>query len=217
MRDPRILLMSALGAVTAAALLSACSATPDRDPAPSSPARLQRLDAALGCTLDRAASMNPLVRHTEAAEAARILAGVLAPETELVVEEWQGPVPWTLADADRGLPEAQWWTVRRSDGTSVGAVALAATAGGFDSAAAVPCSPAADGDPLTAQARATQQVADTLPGLAEADAVATVEAAGLVARVVARDGESYPMTMDYQGTRVNLVITNGLVDTVSVG
>ena len=61
---------------------------------------------------------------------------------------------------------------------------------------------------------------DDLPdviGLTEADATAALTDAGYTVRVVERDGEMFPVTMDYSESRANLVITDGSVTAVSIG
>lgn len=58
---------------------------------------------------------------------------------------------------------------------------------------------------------------DALIGETEADATAAVEAAGFTARVVERDGESFPITMDYRVDRVNLTVQDGLVTVATIG
>jgi hypothetical protein len=59
--------------------------------------------------------------------------------------------------------------------------------------------------------------AETLVGLSEAEAVAAGEAQGWVVRVVARDGEEFPITMDYSTERVNLTVVDDVVIEVYVG
>lgn len=56
-----------------------------------------------------------------------------------------------------------------------------------------------------------------LIGFDETAALTCVEDAGLMWRVVARDGESFPITMDYRIERLNAVITDSIVTEVSVG
>jgi len=74
-------------------------------------------------------------------------------------------------------------------------------------------------DDMEAQAARTQAFADTLVGMPEADAVAAMEAASppYAYRVVERDGESFPVTMDYSPTRINLSITAGVVTKAVAG
>lgn len=59
--------------------------------------------------------------------------------------------------------------------------------------------------------------AERLIGLSEADAVAEAEAQGWDVRVVARDGEEFPITMDYSTGRVNLTVEDDVVTKVYVG
>ncbi len=68
-----------------------------------------------------------------------------------------------------------------------------------------------------AGAGAAEALAAEVVGLGEDDAVAAIEAAGLVARVIERDGESLPATMDYREDRVNLSVTDGTVTAATVG
>jgi hypothetical protein len=58
---------------------------------------------------------------------------------------------------------------------------------------------------------------ESLVGLPEAEAVAAIEAAGFEARIIERDGESFAITMDYRVDRVNLEITEGIIDGASIG
>lgn len=65
-------------------------------------------------------------------------------------------------------------------------------------------------------AKATK-LAATLVGKNEKEASDAVLAAGLAVRVVQRDGEDLPSTMDYRPDRVNLSIDKGLVIKATVG
>ena len=56
-----------------------------------------------------------------------------------------------------------------------------------------------------------------LVGLTEKAAVEAGEAQGWVVRVVARDGEEFPITMDYSTARVNLTVVDDIVTEVYVG
>jgi hypothetical protein len=67
-------------------------------------------------------------------------------------------------------------------------------------------------DPTEAQA-----VAAEIVGSSEEDAVATIEAAGLVARVIARDGEELAATDDHRVDRIDLRIEGGVVTEAGVG
>ena len=53
-------------------------------------------------------------------------------------------------------------------------------------------------------------------GLAEVEAIESLRAMGLTVRVVERDGESFVISRDYRGDRVNLVVTNGMVVSATV-
>lgn len=59
--------------------------------------------------------------------------------------------------------------------------------------------------------------AERLVGLSEKEATASAESQGWVVRVVARDGEEFPITMDYSTGRVNLTIEDDVVTEVYVG
>ena len=63
----------------------------------------------------------------------------------------------------------------------------------------------------------TRADADSLVGLTEAEATKTAEQRGWIVRVAARDGEFFPLTMDYVMNRVNLVVEKNLVTSVDVG
>lgn len=58
---------------------------------------------------------------------------------------------------------------------------------------------------------------EQLIGETEADATAAIEAAGFTARVVARDGEFFSITMDYRLDRVNLTVEDGVVTVATIG
>lgn len=62
-----------------------------------------------------------------------------------------------------------------------------------------------------------QRVAREVVGMTEAEAVAAARAQGLTTRVVKRDGQEFPVTMDYRTDRINLVITDGDVTRATVG
>jgi hypothetical protein len=63
-------------------------------------------------------------------------------------------------------------------------------------------------------------IAAEVIGMTEAEAIATIEGVSseeLTYRVVRRDDESYPITMDYRINRINLEIDSGLVSKASIG
>jgi len=78
-------------------------------------------------------------------------------------------------------------------------------------------SPAEDPMDMDAIAAKTLEFAETLFGMAEAYAIEQIEAAGYEWRVVKRDLEEFPATMDYRPNRINLTIKEGIVYEVSVG
>ena len=60
-------------------------------------------------------------------------------------------------------------------------------------------------------------VLDGLTGLSESDAGAAAGELGLTVRVVARDGEYFPVTKDYRTDRVNFVVEDGVVVEAKIG
>ena len=67
------------------------------------------------------------------------------------------------------------------------------------------------------QLERSEAFAATLIGMTEAEAIAAIEAEGLIARVVARDGEYFMVTEDYSVSRINLEIEDDLVIEATVG
>jgi hypothetical protein len=61
------------------------------------------------------------------------------------------------------------------------------------------------------------QYAETFIGLGESDAAAKAEQDGYSYRIVARDSEQFPVTMDYNPKRVNLTIEDGVVTRAALG
>lgn len=64
-----------------------------------------------------------------------------------------------------------------------------------------------------------QRIAEEILGspTSEADATALIEAEGFISRVVERDGEPFPATMDYRIERFNLVVADDRVIGITVG
>ena len=86
---------------------------------------------------------------------------------------------------------------------------------GSDSAdRAVECPTA---DPADAIAGITQERADLLLGLREADAQRCAEDLGWAFRVGRRDEESFALTMDYSAQRVNVEVDDDIVTVIGVG
>jgi hypothetical protein len=54
-------------------------------------------------------------------------------------------------------------------------------------------------------------------GLTEADALTQVRAAGRAVRVIARDDEHFPVTLDYNADRLNLQVRKGVVVAITSG
>jgi hypothetical protein len=72
----------------------------------------------------------------------------------------------------------------------------------------------------TAVADAVQRaeaLAPTLIGVGEADAISAVESAGLTFRVRRRDDTSFPLTLDFRPSRINLTIEHGTVSAIELG
>jgi hypothetical protein len=63
----------------------------------------------------------------------------------------------------------------------------------------------------------SEAFAETLIGMTENGAIAAIAAEGLIARVVARDGEYFMVTEDYSVSRINLEIENDRVTRATVG
>jgi hypothetical protein len=72
--------------------------------------------------------------------------------------------------------------------------------------------PAVDPDIAVAQA-----VADSVVGMSEAEATKTAEGKGLTVRVGSRDGEDFPLTMDYRPDRVTLTVVSDKVTAATPG
>jgi len=72
--------------------------------------------------------------------------------------------------------------------------------------------PAVDPDMSVAQ-----DVADSVVGMSEAEATKTAEAKGLTVRVGSRDGEDFPLTMDYRTDRVTLTVKDDKVTAATPG
>jgi hypothetical protein len=66
-------------------------------------------------------------------------------------------------------------------------------------------------------AESTLNYAKQLEGFSEGAAESCVTEAGLVWRVVGRDGEWFPVTLDYSPQRVNAVIEKSVVSEISIG
>ena len=59
--------------------------------------------------------------------------------------------------------------------------------------------------------------ANTLIGMKEADAESCAAQLDWIYRIVSRDGEDFPATLDYRLDRVSLTIKNGLISRVDIG
>ena len=97
--------------------------------------------------------------------------------------------------------------------TTVAALTLTAAACGDDDGASA--------DATTSETTIVLDVPDVV-GDSVADATTTLEAAGLTLRVVRRDGQDLPSTMDFVEKRVNVAVetkegTEVVTDIVSIG
>ena len=81
-----------------------------------------------------------------------------------------------------------------------------------DTAVAPAVDPAVDPDMSVAQ-----DVAKSVLGMSEAEATKTAEAKGLSVRVGSRDGEDFPLTMDYRTDRVTLTVIADKVTAATPG
>ena len=63
----------------------------------------------------------------------------------------------------------------------------------------------------------SEAAADELVGMNEDQAIETAESNGWTWRIAMRDGESFPLTMDFRSDRVNFTIENGVVTAIVVG
>jgi len=75
---------------------------------------------------------------------------------------------------------------------------------------------AATGGAVTGRATPTE-VAASVIGMAEAEATAKIDKAGYTWRVLGRDGQEFPATMDFVETRIGLKITSGKVTEARIG
>lgn len=73
------------------------------------------------------------------------------------------------------------------------------------------------GSAVDPTAAITQESADVLVGMAEADATQAAESKGWVVRVGSRDGEDFALTKDYRTDRVTLTVKSDKVTAVVVG
>ncbi len=85
---------------------------------------------------------------------------------------------------------------------------------------AIPTPESSGSDMQFEPSETAQAVAAEVIGMTEAEAISIIEIVSseeLTYRVTRRDGESYPMTMDYRLDRINLEINNGVVTKASIG
>jgi len=54
-------------------------------------------------------------------------------------------------------------------------------------------------------------------GASEDEAISQAESQGLTVRVASRDGEMFPMTMDYRDNRINITVENNKVVDATIG
>jgi hypothetical protein len=82
---------------------------------------------------------------------------------------------------------------------------------------AAPAVEGSTGAAVDPTAAITQESADVLVGMAEADATQAAESKGWVVRIGSRDGEDFALTMDYRTDRVTLTVKADKVTAVVVG
>lgn len=85
---------------------------------------------------------------------------------------------------------------------------------------AIPAPESTGSDMQFEPSETTKAVAAEVIGMTEAEAISTIEGVSserLSYRITRRDGESYPMTMDYRLDRINLEIDVGVVTKASIG
>ena len=74
-----------------------------------------------------------------------------------------------------------------------------------------------EGSDMEVTAKESAAFASTLVGEPEKIAMERILSSGRTYRISMRDGESFPLTMDYSPSRINLEITKGIVDAATVG
>ena len=101
-------------------------------------------------------------------------------------------------------------------GSEAESTAPAAAEGGSATTVAAAPGGAATGGAVTGRATPTE-VAASVIGMAEAEATAKIDKAGYTWRVLGRDGQEFPATMDFVETRIGLKITSGKVTEARIG
>jgi hypothetical protein len=102
----------------------------------------------------------------------------------------------------------------------VAASVVALAACGSEAESTAPAS--AEGGSATTGGAATgkatpTEVAASVIGMVEDEATAAIDEAGYTWRVLGRDGQDFPATMDFVDTRIGLKITSGKVTEARVG
>jgi hypothetical protein len=103
---------------------------------------------------------------------------------------------------------------------AVAMVAVIALVGcSADGSPDVPAGPLIEIPADNPNAQEMERIANEILGTptSEADATVLIEAEGFISRVVERDGEPLPATMDYRVERFNLVVANDVVIGMTVG
>lgn len=80
-----------------------------------------------------------------------------------------------------------------------------------------PTTPGTDEPAVEPDQGVSNAVAERLLGLDESAAVSVAKESGFEVRVVERDGEQFPATMDYRMDRINVVVTQGVVSRADIG
>jgi hypothetical protein len=86
-----------------------------------------------------------------------------------------------------------------------------------DTAVALPSVDPAVDPTVAPDTSVAQEVADSVVGMSEAEAIKTAEAKGLTVRVGSRDGEDFALTMDYRTDRVTLTVIADKVTAATPG
>ena len=145
---------------------------------------------------------------------------------------WAGsPAIGTAERADRGGGSGSGSGATQQDGSEMGRTARAGRSGSADTPGPIRAgrAEAATGSggrtgrfpvsdtPDDSGGPGDSGPTTTLVGLGETSAAAAAAELGFTVRVIARDGEWFPVTKDYRVDRINVVIDNGTVVRAFIG
>lgn len=159
--------------------------------------------------------------------------GMAMPMADVAIAPMEGEEPPVMTVRIVGVKEA-WWTLYDSEGTMWVLPAYAfidedghehvvpAVSDDLIEPVDIATSPdeSVSSEPMPAEPMPGEPDASVpaqFVGLGEKEAVVLAEEQGLVVRVVERDGEQFPVTMDYRLDRVNFVVADGLVTAAAMG